>query len=487
MREFRSFRSRGQTAILVALVGIAVVAFVALAVDGGNAYSLRRQAQNAADGGAIAGTWVMIEYSGVDPDGDILRKVNAYVEANGVPDTNGVPGDVTNDNLKAYYIDYDGNRLQHGSDDWELHMQVGILPGNARGIEVVTSISNTTFFARAIGVPEVAASALAAANYQPDGGILPIAVNEYWEPSKGCPYDNCGPPYSFVRDPGQLPPFSEDPPGSDEWVRNLSSDPYNDYTSQGAYQGYSENFGRAFAILGADAKPTQTPADTRSAVELDYRYDALLEGGMWHTLLASDTWQHDTSPIAEGQGKAAMEAVILSGGYDKIPLPRALHEPPPDYGHISDWGWCWDTPPNDENCFNHPETGRSAPYDMLQFLSGASARFLAKAMHDNNYAEGRYPPGQRIVIMVYDGYFGASWGNTDVAPVVGYFGAVIVGYGNHYANNCPCDPFDLECFQGCVGGQANTTYGMVAPGGQLVIDPTKLLEEFLPKKISLIK
>ena len=45
---------RGQTLVLVALLLVAMLAMVALAIDGGNAYSERRQMQTAADAGALA-------------------------------------------------------------------------------------------------------------------------------------------------------------------------------------------------------------------------------------------------------------------------------------------------------------------------------------------------------------------------------------------------------------------------------------------------
>jgi hypothetical protein len=47
----------GQALVQVALALIALLAFLALAVDVGNVYSRRRQMQNAADAGALAGAW----------------------------------------------------------------------------------------------------------------------------------------------------------------------------------------------------------------------------------------------------------------------------------------------------------------------------------------------------------------------------------------------------------------------------------------------
>src|SRR5260221_8627762 len=46
---------RGQSAVFVALLLVAMIGMLALALDGGNAFFKRRQAQNAADAGALAG------------------------------------------------------------------------------------------------------------------------------------------------------------------------------------------------------------------------------------------------------------------------------------------------------------------------------------------------------------------------------------------------------------------------------------------------
>jgi len=491
--------------VLVALIAIVLIAFVALAVDGGNAYAIRREAQSAADAAAIAGTWVMVDYRGFSPVSDILYQVNQYAQQNGVPDTNGDPGDIINDNVKAYYVYFDGSCLLWENECWELHNGPSIIPPGARGIEVDATISQTTFFARAIGVSQVQASAQAAATYRPDGGILPIAVNEYWYGAQGhpenCPYENCGPPYSFVRTPAQLPPFRQISSSPERWERNACPDPYNEDTCQGAYEGYSENFAQAFCLMGQDAYPADPSRQPRSAVVLDYRYDALNDDGLWHFLIDNDIWEHGVAPLPPGQGQQAMEEVIADGGYKKTPLPRALHEPPPAY-YSEDWGYCWQGPPNADNCFNYPVEDRSAPYDVLQFLYGTQAGHLAHTMVENNYQDGRYAPGQHIVIMVYNGYPGNNWGqshNWDCAVVVGYFGAVIVGYGNEFetpdagpgCSKCRCNgtPGDWESYVHCIRSNGNPTsvYGLASPDGPLTIDPTQLIDEFLPKKISLIK
>lgn len=231
-------------------------------------------------------------------------------------------------------------------------------------------------------------------------GLLPIAANEYWEGSEGhCPYEHCGVPYSFVRDPSQPPPFGSTD-GGNTWFRNVCPDPYNEDTCQGPYEGAGENFGKAFALVGADAQPVSFPANPRGGVEPDYRYDALVDGGHWHYLVDSDQWLHDVSPPPQGEFRYLLEEIIRQGGYRKTPLPKALLEPPPAY--IDEWGYCWDTPEPD-HCFNYPQSDRSEPYEALMSAYGTVSARLAYAMYDDgNYMDGRYVPGQRIVVAVYN-------------------------------------------------------------------------------------
>src|SRR5438874_10375279 len=57
--ETSSQRQRGQAVVLVALMALALVAFIGLALDGGQVYGWRRVMQDAADGGAIAAAYTM--------------------------------------------------------------------------------------------------------------------------------------------------------------------------------------------------------------------------------------------------------------------------------------------------------------------------------------------------------------------------------------------------------------------------------------------
>ena len=82
---------RGQTLVVVALVFVGLVAAAGLAVDGGNLFVQRRQAQIAADAAALAGTRLIAEAMQTcdsldlfDYDLLIARMINDYAEQNGI-------------------------------------------------------------------------------------------------------------------------------------------------------------------------------------------------------------------------------------------------------------------------------------------------------------------------------------------------------------------------------------------------------------------
>lgn len=165
----------GQAIVILALAMIVLLAFAALAIDGGNAYVNRRRAQNGADAGALAGAHELIVYrSGTATN--IRAAINKAAEDNGMPDSDGVPGNAVNDNVKAYYTDASGKRLTGANIEVSPFTPP---PANAWGIEVTDSIAYPTFIAgifsggqQSTGV----AAALAAAIYKKSEGCDDYAV-----------------------------------------------------------------------------------------------------------------------------------------------------------------------------------------------------------------------------------------------------------------------------------------------------------------------
>jgi len=168
---------RGQAIVLVVLAMIALLALVGLAVDGGRQYTARRQAQNAADAAALAGTRELAQKvatcqvgSGAT-DSAVTQAVLAMVSANGLtpilPNSSG-----GNTVVQANYVDPNGNILQG--------VGFGSIPANAAGVQVSLTYSQTTTFLRAIGINTVSvpgeAMALTGPIVQIAGNLLPIGV-----------------------------------------------------------------------------------------------------------------------------------------------------------------------------------------------------------------------------------------------------------------------------------------------------------------------
>jgi hypothetical protein len=156
----------GQAAVLLALAFVGLLAFTALAIDGGNAYLTRRNAQNAADSAALGGTRAIQRLLHpmpgdppvASPDTYVRVLVNDAAQRNGVADTNGDPQDEINAYVEAYYINASGDRVS----DLQVGMQdIGKIPDGARGVEATVDIPFDSFIAGIIGRPTMQASASA--------------------------------------------------------------------------------------------------------------------------------------------------------------------------------------------------------------------------------------------------------------------------------------------------------------------------------------
>jgi hypothetical protein len=131
-------RSSGQILVLIVLMLVGLLAMLALVLDGGNLYSQRRQAQLAADAGALAGA-----RAHCDPDvtASPESEANTYVTNN----------DAT---MKSFSLNED------------IHE-----------VTVVTEITFDTFFLHILGRPQLTAEALAAARCElgSSASVLPVA------------------------------------------------------------------------------------------------------------------------------------------------------------------------------------------------------------------------------------------------------------------------------------------------------------------------
>jgi hypothetical protein len=165
---------RGQAMIIMIFAVIGLLAFVALAIDGGNTLTERRRAQNAADASALAGArtlWLQRTASN-EFETPVRQSANTAAEANGVDDTDGAPGNQVNENVHAFYTDRSGEPLPGVAEIGAL----GVIPPAAEGVRVVAKRDFQGFIAGLIGRSSLAADAEATAVIIPPTGCGDFAI-----------------------------------------------------------------------------------------------------------------------------------------------------------------------------------------------------------------------------------------------------------------------------------------------------------------------
>jgi len=171
---FKSRDERGQALVIMVFALIGLLAFVALAIDGGNTLTERRRAQNAADAGALAGArtlWLQ-RAAANEFETPVLQAINTAAEANGLDDSDGSPGNHVNTNVHAFYTDRQGNPLAGVGEIGAL----GVIPPGAEGVRVVAHRDFKAFIAGLIGRPALAADAEATAVFIPPTGCGDFAI-----------------------------------------------------------------------------------------------------------------------------------------------------------------------------------------------------------------------------------------------------------------------------------------------------------------------
>lgn len=135
-----SDNERGQAIVILALVMIVLLAFAALAIDGGNAYVERRRSQNAADAAALAGArqiWLQ-QVDLNSSETDLLTVINKAAVNNGVAVG---PSATNNPNVIAYYTtNADGTTINPNQIG-----TLGFIPPGVTGIRVQASREFNTF------------------------------------------------------------------------------------------------------------------------------------------------------------------------------------------------------------------------------------------------------------------------------------------------------------------------------------------------------
>src|SRR5688572_1926384 len=133
-------RARGQAIVIIALAMLLLLAVIGLAVDGGATYALRRKAQNASDGAALAGGHLMLKYYNVmrlaNPDGDVPSSgakedevrtaINEYIVRNGL----------AANTVKSYFVNRNKQIVTVGMGEERGQGRCGSVPGMIGPCEV---------------------------------------------------------------------------------------------------------------------------------------------------------------------------------------------------------------------------------------------------------------------------------------------------------------------------------------------------------------
>lgn len=201
---FRAEHARtqaGQAMPFFAIVLVGLLLFAGLAVDTGYAFVNRRDAQNAADLAALAGTKVIADFYVSNPGltgADVYSQIATSVQENCTATGNACTG------WSAAYVDNTLAPIAPVTNS-------GGIPGGAQGVQVTTAKQPPTFF---LNLPPVnqthwsigatATALTASVQGLPPGQVLPIAAN---------------PPHNYT--PGQLVNLTDgsmNGPGNFGWL-----------------------------------------------------------------------------------------------------------------------------------------------------------------------------------------------------------------------------------------------------------------------------
>src|SRR6188508_1878429 len=178
---------RGQMIVIVALGLTALVAMAGLVIDGGMAWSNRRQVQNAADAAALAGTRVLsldLKWRAVnagnpspqpapfaDVDASVCDAINNALAYNTNHQQTIAAIDCYAGSDDAWYVDFDRTELREVGQ--------GIPPG-AQGVEVKPKGASDTFLMGVIGISTISigadATAITGPGEPPLGNLMPFVA-----------------------------------------------------------------------------------------------------------------------------------------------------------------------------------------------------------------------------------------------------------------------------------------------------------------------
>jgi Flp pilus assembly protein TadG len=493
---------RGQVSILVAgIIVIFLLVFFVVGIDFARMYYVRGELQNATDAAALAGAPLLTCAS--DSDSSFVLQEDARTAAQTFAGRNNAAGapvglQLNLANVNSTAIEGNGDIVvgnwdattstftaATGSTDLLINaIRVIARRTSEAGIADVKTGGNPVglLFGNIVGwfSMNVVRQAIAVGCL---GNMTPVTVNEYWmgnrsftgggggQPCKQAsnsdstafPYkSNHLYPNSFVRPPnGNVGPL---PPSSSSDCNAVQLTGVNAVTANGpldadcnlvnvfACLGRPSNSvgtllpraGRVFPIVGADAA---NPFDNefRGVVDLDDRINNSIPqpDDQWYQV-SGNTFTAESHP----QGNSTKDTVlsyIETGTYPNVP-PTPVSE--------VYQGASYPTPTT-----NYPST---EPYASTAIFSGNIIGGTAADFYDNgNYQNGKYAPGKKIVVAVYDGIIGGN-GNDRRTTFVGFARVTIFFYCNK--NNFELITLNTPGTPHCSGlsGTPDTMYGYVA-------------------------
>jgi hypothetical protein len=151
MKQRHHSTERGQALIIIVFAMIGLIGLTALTVDGGYAYSDRRQAQNAADTAVLAGARAIIRGEDWKSAALAIASQNGYIDT----DASAIASSAKV-NVEAY-----------ACDDLDPDVDCGVYDGNSEYILVkITSVVDT-FFAPVVGIQQLTNGVQAIAHVVP--------------------------------------------------------------------------------------------------------------------------------------------------------------------------------------------------------------------------------------------------------------------------------------------------------------------------------
>ena len=159
-------QEQGQSLVLIALLMMAMIAFLGLVIDGGDVYVTRRNAQDSADSAAFAGARLLASKSITVTKTTISNTISSFAKENGVASSNDVI---------AAFIDQNGNNICLFTQP-----SCSSIPASATGVRVTVTIQYQPSFINLVTgngtVPIPAVAAAQSGTPTAAGNSMPVVM-----------------------------------------------------------------------------------------------------------------------------------------------------------------------------------------------------------------------------------------------------------------------------------------------------------------------